>query len=95
MRQESQRTRVPASKHGCKQGFGKIKCLQIFYEDGIALDMCVEETIGCTYCVLVTRTDCEHNFCMFTRRVHKAPLTQAHFQAGYITMVTYDAARLT
>lgn len=50
-----------------------LKVLRVFYEEGNALCMFVRAQ-ECTQCVLVSNTECKHNFSLFTLEGLRVPL---------------------
>ncbi len=63
----------------------------MFYEKGNAFIMFVRPW-GYTQCVLVSNTECKHNFCLFTRKAHRAPLSSARLSLS--KLVGYSSFRL-
>ncbi len=48
--------------------------LQIFYKEQNSFDMFVRPQ-RCTQCVLMSNTECKHNFSLFTRKLQRAHVT--------------------
>ncbi len=53
----------------------------MFNEEGNACNTFVRAD-GCTQCELVSNTEFNHNFCLFTRKLHRAPLMSSREMCG-------------